>query len=195
MPNPSMTYRETPFVVVEASFRVEAVTESTVLTTHLQDAFARWVALKGARRLPAWSTACFLEFPPLLLPWAVLATVEPEGRDYLIRFWGSGQSDLQKRDYTGKYVSEILPYVMAKKCLGEYDAVTDLGRPLKTITHGRMSTYDSLNFYKLRLPFGNEQGAVTHILSLEQPSATMRRGATNDPNAFAEYSGQQAWSA
>lgn len=176
-----MAYVEPGFEMVEASFRAERITAETILTPHLRQAVASWVALKGQRHLPEWKTASFLEFPAPLLPWGMLTAVEPDGHDYLVRYWGSGQSDLQNRDYTGRYLSEIQPHVIAKKCLEEHDAVIDNAVPLKTFTSGRVSAYGTVSFYKLKLPFGDEDGTVRHILSLEEPSRTTHRDVVGGP--------------
>ncbi|MEK9722528.1 MAG: hypothetical protein VW405_03445 [Rhodospirillaceae bacterium] len=80
---------------------------SDIEDARIHEFVAHWSALKGADFAPAWKRFDLVQVNPKLLPFLIVAdavydTAGTELEDFIIRFWGTGQTEWKGADKTGK---------------------------------------------------------------------------------------------
>ena len=151
-----------------ASFSVEVRTPVLdELEESLSALFAHWVAIKGDKFAPSWRDFDWQQVPVNLVPWCAVADVSYDPLNFVYRYWGTARSRDQKKDYTGKPVSEFQPASIANKAIKEYKQVVQDKSPILVITSGKTkAVYTPFSYQFLRLPFSYDGERVDNVLGV-----------------------------
>ncbi len=85
--------------------------------------------------------------------------------DFVYRYWGSGKTDLQGFDHTGKSVRAIEPEIFGQKLFNEFSQVVEDKKPalFKTKMEALSEHYD---YYYLRLPLSSDNQTIDKIFCI-----------------------------
>jgi len=129
-------------------------------------ALAYWRELAGDRLAPTWRDFDMVRLPAALLPSTVVYDVVDDGRDFCIRYYGSGMTRVHGVDLTGRS-----PLDLPWRPLGEF-----LHREMKNVLVVREPEHLTYIYTKpdrpaelqsvLRLPLSDDGRRITHIVSL-----------------------------
>jgi len=129
-------------------------------------ALAYWRDLTGERLAPSWREFDLAKLPPRLLPSTVVYDVIDDGREFRIRYYGSGMTRVHGVDLTGRS-----PLDFPWRPLGEF-----LHREMQNVLENRQPEHLTYIYTKpdrpaelqnvLRLPLSDDGQRVSHIVSL-----------------------------
>ncbi len=127
--------------------------------------FNLWLDLKGEGTLPYQDDFRLDDFPPKIVPWAIVYDVEDAEEDFYYRFFGTQRVSAHKKDYTGLHVSDMEPLSIRHKILGELRSICADIEPILITTTAR--AYDEVFQYRmLRLPLSENGETVSRIVAL-----------------------------
>lgn len=99
----------------------------------LVECFQIWDAKRGDRFAPSWSELDFFAFPINMIPYCYLVDVRrgaEERPDFCFRFIGAAVNIVEGRNYTGKFVDDLLPPELAPVVRAQYEAFTARAKPV-----------------------------------------------------------------
>lgn len=133
----------------------------------IQELVEYWDALRGTREMPTRA-----EFDPLDIPRHLpgVLFIDVEGVDdqgvgiYRYRVVGTDEVENRGHNPTGKLVDEGFFYESLEGAKAQYESVR-LGKACSYVISDFMTDdFRSVNEAMILVPFGNENGTVTHIL-------------------------------
>ncbi len=161
--------------ILSASKNCEVITPETPISTAFRSCVAIWHDLCNGEDLPVWQIDNLLLFPAPLVPYANVTRWEPALNDYRFLFWGSGRTDMMKFDYTSKPLSELKPELYADLVRSELAEVLSVGKPMRSSAQVCLSDGTETLVEKIRLPFLDDKGDVTTILSIDDARQFLQR--------------------
>ena len=134
----------------------------------LQAFYGYWNSIRGDRLAPSWKDFNLLDLPVNAIPYVVVADVQLDPLDFIIRFWGTAHLHRKGADKTGKS-SIAKPVYRGKTPYDEYVWVMKRKRPY--LVHGVVGLEDysgttDLDQLTLRLPLSNDGENVHHVVSM-----------------------------
>ena len=151
------------------SIKIRNITADTPMSENFAICFAHWDSLPKTSGLPRYSDFRLDRLSPQLLPWSIVVDVLQDPIDYRFRFWGTERTKLIGAEMTGKNLSDIENRNMREGNRMEYDAICREGLPMLCDTPIVTPTGRRLSHVSMRLPFGDDEGRVTHVFSTIDP--------------------------
>lgn len=147
--------------------------------------FAYWKEKRGEAWAPTLSKFHLDELEAKIIPWSIIADIQPNPFELIYRFWGSKRTTLIGHEMTGKKVSEIPNSYMREGNFKEYQEVYKFKKPMLCNTPVTNKIGIEVTFQSIRLPLSNDGGDFSHIYSAmnyEQISASHYDYFGTNPN-------------
>jgi len=128
-----------------------------------------WNSKRGRAFAPTWQQFDLMTLNPALIPYIIVADAvyEPNGKigDFVIRFWGTGQTNWKGADKTGKRTRDY-PQYRGEEGWDEYLHVVERRAPIYSIDtvhrskHGDITDVEQL---QVRVPISDDGENVTKV--------------------------------
>ena len=145
-----------------------------------------WKARKGDAFAPSWSQFNLPWLNPKLIPYVIVADAiyDSSGRelvDFVIRFWGTGQTELKGADKTGKRTRDE-PQYRGSAGWDEYRRVVKEKIPVASRDtvyrerHGKQANFEQV---QVRLPLSDDGVNVTKVITFGMWKSVGKEGDLN----------------
>jgi len=162
--------------ILEASKHSEEITSETEVSDIFRSSVDAWQRLKKEDEdAPVWMIDHLLQFPPELIPYANVMIWDPSLNDYRFLFWGSGRAEMMKYNYTGRPLYELKPYMYNELVREELNEALAHRKPFKSSVQVLLENGTETQVDKIRLPFLDENGEATVVLSLDDVYQFLQR--------------------
>jgi len=145
----------------------EREVEAAALPPSVAETFRYWQDRCGDGIGPAPADFHLDELPFDILPMATLVDVREDPLDFVYRFWGSGRTEQQGADYTGRSIRAVEPGFVAEKIWREYVAVHTAKAPRHFISERSLDDGTRYEYHFIRLPLSRDGTHVTQIFCTE----------------------------
>jgi hypothetical protein len=145
----------------------EREVEAADLPPSVAETFLYWQSRCGDGFGPAPADFRLDELPFDILPMATLVDVRDEPLDFVYRFWGSGRTEQQGADYTGRSIRAVEPGFVAEKIWREYTAVHAAKAPRHFISERVLDDGTHYEYHFIRLPLSRDGSRVAQIFCTE----------------------------
>lgn len=148
----------------------ELLTEASQVSAELGRAFDVWRGGAGVAGVPCWTISRLLDFPSVLVSWAMVFVLEPAEDDFRVRYCGSSWTPFFGRDLTGRFVAAGGPGLGAQ-VRRDCTLVCDAGRAFVLHTDFGDAAGDGCRYYRIALPFRRAGSAAADVVvALSDPS-------------------------
>ncbi len=145
----------------------EREVEAAALTPSVAEVFRYWLERRGDGIGPGPTDFRLDELPFDILPMATLVDVHDDPLDFVYRFWGSGRTEQQGADYTGRSIRAVEPDFVAEKIWREYVAVHTAKAPRHFISERILDDGTRYEYHFIRLPLSRDGTHVTQVFCTE----------------------------
>jgi len=129
-----------------------------------------WASVKGEAFAPSWKQFNLSRLNPKLVPYVIVADAvyDPSGReviDFVIRFWGTGQTEWKGADKTGKRTRDF-PQFRGPEGWEEYLRVVQEKRPIAsrdTVYREQYGKRVNIEQTQVRVPLSDDGVNVTKV--------------------------------
>ncbi|MBT6095404.1 MAG: PAS domain-containing protein [Rhodospirillaceae bacterium] len=140
----------------------------------LDEAYRYWDGLRGDAVGPSWAEFDLMAVPLRLVPTTMVYDIAEPYSLSVLRFWGSGMTEIHGRDMTGKQLQEMRPETLAKSIESVLKKVAIEGHPVahtfEFISDRDLHQQQSL----LRLPLSNDRMRVSQVVTIIDSSAAAK---------------------
>jgi hypothetical protein len=139
------------------------------LPSDLNKIFIYWQNLCGNEYGLPWSEFDWMKIPPIVISMCTVVDVMENPLDFVYRFWGTGRTNIQGYDLTGRSVKDVQPESLGIKAFDEYSLVCESRKPIYVRTVSTDTDNDKpVMYHFLRLPFFSESEQVNNIMTASQ---------------------------
>lgn len=146
---------------------------SEISEPEIHEFIAFWTSLKGDKFAPTWRQFDLSKLNPKLVPYVIVAdsVFDPSGReivDFIIRFWGTGQTRWKGADKTGKRTRDF-PQYRGPDGWEEYLSVVRERRPIAsrdTVYREQFGSRVNVEQVQVRVPLSDDGINVSKVATL-----------------------------
>ncbi|HBC09084.1 MAG TPA: hypothetical protein DC046_16105 [Rhodospirillaceae bacterium] len=143
---------------------------SEITDSEIHEFVAYWSSVKGEAFAPTWKQFNLPKLNPKLVPYVIVADAvyDPSGReviDFVIRFWGTGQTEWKGADKTGKRTRDF-PQYRGPEGWEEYLRVVQEKRPIAsrdTVYRAQYGKRVNIEQIQVRAPLSDDGVNVTKV--------------------------------
>lgn len=155
------------------SFKAVIIELSDIVEPKIHEFVSFWNEARGDAFAPTWKDFDLLKLPPRLIPYVIVADAlyDPAGAeviDFVIRFWGTGQTKWKGADKTGKRTRDAPEYRGAEGWR-EYLLVVETRAPVAsrdTVYRERYGRFVDVEQVQVRVPISDDGTRVTKVATL-----------------------------
>lgn len=162
-----MTSMPTRYLLEAHSVAESRPVDVAALPPDIAEMYRYWMEKRGGGFAPLLSAFRLDELPATVLPLATLADVRASPLDFVYRFWGSGRTAQQGKDYTGCSIDEVRPESIARKIRKEYEEVYHQRMGMHFVSSCTLDDGRTLGYHFIRLPLRGPGDTVAHIFCTE----------------------------